>query len=381
MGRKDAMAWVVSVCLHTLRLSQAKTLSVLVAAALSATRLSLAGIGREMAAWEDTAAKHAIKRAGRFIANKRIEPVEVMPAVFNRLWRRKLKWHGKRPDRRPLLVSLDWTKVRSFHVLMAAVVVEGRALPFCWESYRDKVQGKSQNALEYGMLTRIKAALPEGVRVVVLADRGFGRAMLIKECQKLGLDYLVRIDADVIVRSVRWKGNLKSYPLQRGACRFWDEVEYRSDGVVKTNLVLRWKKGLPPKKDEPWFLATSLRAGGKKQAQRLSEMYALRFDIEELFRDSKNEHLGWTLSKTRVTQAARLDRLILILALAYVLLVALGLWCRKHRKPRLWASNNRKKELSAFAIGRIMLRRVRVTLAALLKLLLASLATSGGKWG
>ena len=47
--------------------------------------------------------------------------------------------------------------------------------------------------------------------------------------------------------------------------------------------------------------------------------------IEELFRDANNEHLGWTLAKTRIRKAARLGRLILIAALAYVLLVALGL--------------------------------------------------------
>src|SRR5690606_39045297 len=109
-----------------LRKSQVTTLSILVASALSSMRLSLAGIGRELAAAEDTSAKHAIKRVWRFITNHRVEPAEVMLPVMTRLWRRKLRWHAKRPDRRPLLIDLDWTKVRRFHVLMAAVVVEGR---------------------------------------------------------------------------------------------------------------------------------------------------------------------------------------------------------------------------------------------------------------
>lgn len=384
MDRTDAMTWVLSVCSVVLRLSQAKTLSVLVAAALSTTRFSLAGVGRELAAWQDSAAKHTIKRAWRFIINPRVEPADVMPQVMSRLLRRTLKWHGRKPGRRPLLISLDWTKVRRYHVLMAAVVVAGRALPLCWESYKDKVQGKSQNALEFAMLLRIKAALPPGVRIILLADRGFGYAGLIQQCQKLELDYLVRISAEVIVcrRQGRyWRGNLKHYPVRRGMCQCWPDVEYRADGVVRTHLLIRWKKGLPAQRDEPWYLVSSLCPRTRAQALQLSEGYARRFDIEEFFRDSKNTHLGWSLAKTRITKPDRLDRWILVLALAYVLLVALGLWCRDHLSPTIWATNQRQHELSAYAIGRVMLLRSHADIAELLAILLRCLTTTNGKWG
>jgi hypothetical protein len=48
MHRKDAIAWVVSVCSVSLRLSQAKTLAILVGAAMRVQRISLANIGRAM---------------------------------------------------------------------------------------------------------------------------------------------------------------------------------------------------------------------------------------------------------------------------------------------------------------------------------------------
>jgi len=383
MDRTEAIEWVVSVCEGLLRKSQVTTLSILVASTLTATRLSLAGIGRELAQDQDKAAKHTIKRVWRFITNERVEPVEVMPAILTRLLRRKLKWHRKRPDRRPLLISFDWTKVRSFHVLMAAIVVEGRALPLCWQSYKDKVQGKSQNALEEAMLLRVKAALPEGLNVVILADRGFRRASLVQTCQRLGLGYLIRICDDVIVEvggCRAWRGNLKHYPVRKGDCRGFRNVGYRKDGVVTTNLIVRWKMGLPKDKDQPWYLVTSLPLG-RGRPRKLSDLYTLRFDIEELFRDTKNEHLGWSLGKTRVTRADRLDRLILIAALAYMLLVGLGLWCREHMDPRRWCTNTRKRELSAFAIGRIMLRRTATAVASLIDLLLRNLATPEGNWG
>jgi hypothetical protein len=48
MRRHEAIAWVVSVCSVSLRLSQAKTLAILAASALSVERVSLAHIGRHM---------------------------------------------------------------------------------------------------------------------------------------------------------------------------------------------------------------------------------------------------------------------------------------------------------------------------------------------
>ena len=69
MKRTDVIAWVLSVT-ASLRLSQSKTLSVLVAAAMATARVSLAELGRRLTA--PAAAKHRIKRTWRFTANERI---------------------------------------------------------------------------------------------------------------------------------------------------------------------------------------------------------------------------------------------------------------------------------------------------------------------
>jgi len=64
MRRTQATAWVVIVCAVSLRVSQAKTLGALVAAAMSVQRISLANIGRQMLG----SVKHQIKRCWRFCA-------------------------------------------------------------------------------------------------------------------------------------------------------------------------------------------------------------------------------------------------------------------------------------------------------------------------
>ncbi len=91
MHRKDAIAWVVSVCNGSLRLSQAKTLSILVAAAMRVQRVSLANIGRMM----EGSTKHQIKRCWRFVAgqspvpapcaNDGVEPADAMRGIVSAL--------------------------------------------------------------------------------------------------------------------------------------------------------------------------------------------------------------------------------------------------------------------------------------------------------
>jgi hypothetical protein len=55
--------------------------------------------------------------------------------------------------------------------------------------------------------------------------------------------------------------------------------------------------------------------------------------IEELFRDEKNRRNGMTLRDTQITKPNRFDRLLLILALAYWLLVGVELVARRRYRP------------------------------------------------
>ena len=77
MKRQQISNFIISICGY-LRLSQAKTLSQLIPAAMKITRASLAELGRKLAEQNGICTKHYTKRVGRFIANHRIEPLEAM---------------------------------------------------------------------------------------------------------------------------------------------------------------------------------------------------------------------------------------------------------------------------------------------------------------
>jgi hypothetical protein len=129
-------------------------------------------------------------------------------------------------------------------------------VPLLWASYTEGQLYRSQNSYEEGLLRLLVSMLPEGVKVIVLADRGFGRTELARVCLDLGVRFLIRIKPDVRVTHPSYTGRLDDYPIEKGMWRVLAGAQYRSDQAVVLNVVIRWKNGLPKRRDEPWFLMT-----------------------------------------------------------------------------------------------------------------------------
>ena len=127
-------------------------------------RVSLANIGRSMLG----SAKHQIKRCWRFCANDRVETADAMRGIVQKLVKKRKK---------KLLVALDWVDIKGFQTLMASAVLKGRSIPICWASTTNHVYDghKSRNAFEESLLLVLRSMIPESVKVILLADRGFGR--------------------------------------------------------------------------------------------------------------------------------------------------------------------------------------------------------------
>lgn len=71
---------------------------------------------------------------------------------------------------------------------------------------------------------------------------------------------------------------------------------------------------------EPWLIATSLQHTSTL-LRKIMKMYAKRAQIENGFRDIKNQRLGFSLNDSKTTHNARLNVLLLIIAIA-----TFGLW-------------------------------------------------------
>lgn len=346
MPRTDAIAWVILVCADYLRLSQAKTLAILVGAAMRVQRVSLANIGRAMLG----TSKHQIKRCWRFCANPRVGSADAMQGIVAKLLEKRKK---------RLQVAVDWVDIKGFQTLMASVALKGRSIPICWASTTNHVYDglRSRNAFEESLLLVLRSMIPSTIKVIVLADRGFGRTALATFCQQQGLGYVIRIQPKVTVRLHGFYGKLLDYPVYKGIAKVLKRVRYRSDETVVQNVVVHWRKNLPKKRDECWFLMTDQTGS----AQQICRLYGQRMTIEQLFRDHKSKRNGWSLRDTKITLPERLDRLLLILAIAYLLLCGIGIIAKAQFGPGAWCSTNRQRECSIYTIGLIMLRKMDVT--------------------
>ncbi len=98
---------------------------------------------------------------------------------------------------------------------------------------------------------------------------------------------------------------------------------------MRHNIVVRRRRDLPEKRDEPWYLMTDLDG----RAEALCRLYGRRMSVEERFRDHKSRRNGLALWNTRFLRVERFNPFLLVLALAYLLLVGLGLQARLDFEP------------------------------------------------
>ena len=141
------------------------TLGVMTGAALA---VSL--IGQALAQARGLLAKSAIKQVDRLLSNAGVVPWDLFGS-----WVREVVG-----IRREIVVAMDWTDFDADNQATLAlhlVTRHGRATPLLWLTV-DKDELKNQrNDFEDLCLSRLKALLPEGVVVTILADRGFGEGV------------------------------------------------------------------------------------------------------------------------------------------------------------------------------------------------------------
>jgi hypothetical protein len=283
------------------------------AGAMQAATLAVSAIGRALAQAQGLDPKHAVKQIDRLLSNAGIDVDQAqalwVPFVI-----------GAREE---VIVALDWTEYdRDRHATLALHMVtsHGRATPLMWKTVsKSRLRGK-RNAHEDRLIKRLRAVVPENVKVRVLADRGFGDASFYALHWDLGLDHVIRFRGDIIVTTADGESRpAKDWLLPGGRARILRDVRVTGEKTPVAAVVCVWAKGMK----EPWFLACGEGSRDKTAAQ-LVKLYSRRFTIEENFRDTKDLRFGMGLSSVRISRVGRRDRLLLLSALATALLTLLG---------------------------------------------------------
>src|SRR3990170_7579396 len=126
-------------------------------------KLSLSALSRALCT--SGTQKSKFKRLSRFLKNPRFTPEVMIPYL--------IAFVLGRPKAPLTPVVVDQTSIGGIPVLMAGLLFSGRVLPIGFTCFLYETFYKSQNTLEAGFLTLLKAAFPRSTHPVFILDRGY----------------------------------------------------------------------------------------------------------------------------------------------------------------------------------------------------------------
>ncbi len=319
--------WMAGESLHAKRV---ESVTNAVVGVVNAVSLSIHAIGAGLAQMNGLNAKHAIKQVDRLLSN-----------VGLNVWALFAHWVpyvvGVHTE---IVAALDWTDFDAdghSTIALYLVTAHGRALPLVWMSVEKAKLKDRRNKYEDTVLLRLHEVLPPGVKVTVLADRGFGDQKLYELLTDLGFRFIIRFRGAVVVESRDGERHAASeWVPADGRMRQLKEARVTADRYRVDAVVCVKARGM----QDAWCLAVG---GPTITGATAVKLYGRRFTIEESFRDTKDPRYGLGLSATHVHDVKRRDRLLLICAMAMTLLTVLGAAGESLGMDRMLKANTSKK--------------------------------------
>jgi hypothetical protein len=272
---------------ESLHVKQVESITNAAIGVVHAVSLSIHAIGAGLAAARGLQSKHAVKQVDRLLSNPALD-----------IWALFAHWVPYVvTGQSAIVVALDWTDFDADGQAMIAlslVTAHGRALPLIWRTVRKATLKGRRNRYEDEVLLRLHEVLPPGVRVTVLADRGFGDQQLYAVLKDFGFDFVVRFRGAVTVESRTGEVRTAADWVPRnGMIRQLRAARVTQDRTPIDSVVCVKQRGM----QTPWCLAIGGATITGAQAVRL---YGRRFTIEEAFRDVKDPRYGLGMSATHI---------------------------------------------------------------------------------
>jgi hypothetical protein len=250
---------------------RAYSVALAVLGAMNADRFTIAEVGRALARVRGTSPKHGIKQFDRLLSNRNFSADEVFSVL--------VPWLVA--DRKEIVVSLDWTEYAHdghSRIAINLVTEHGRATPLVWKTVRTRRLKNRRNRCEDDLLYLLGEVLPPGVRVILLADRGFGDTKLYEFLRdSLDWNFVIRFRAGVQVEGPDGEvGTAGDWVPPNGQIREIPDARVTAERFAIGVVCVKQRD-----MKEAWCLATTL----KGQKERVDKLYGRRFTCEENFRD------------------------------------------------------------------------------------------------
>ncbi len=241
--------------------------------AMTAARAGIRTIGAAYAAVAGIQPKSGIKQVDRYLSNEGINIEALMPA-----WSKFVLG-----PREAVRIALDWTEFddnRQATLAAYVITTHGRATPLAWKTVDKSTLRNRRTRYEHEFVECLARAIPPGVEIELLADRGFGDQKLYQLLDLLGWDYTIRFRGNIMVELDGVAKPAKDWIPASGRATRLVGAKVTGKRVAVAAVVVVHNK----KMKEPWCLVTSR---GTATASSTVKRYGRRFTIEETFRESE----------------------------------------------------------------------------------------------
>jgi hypothetical protein len=208
------------------------------------------------------------RRFERWFHNSHIKPIK----FFFPLLRAAMQiW----PPEQMLYLALDASDLRNGYLLIRLVLIyRGRAIPLTWRVLKHNSTSVSYKDYKV-LLKQALLILPAGQPLILLADRGFVHAKLVKFGRQHHWGYRLRAKSSTRVRLPdRSVARMDQLCPPQGHAHFYQNVYILGETIGPVHLALAH----PEAEEEPWYIISD----APSDVTTLDE-YTLRFDIEIVF--------------------------------------------------------------------------------------------------
>ncbi len=337
---------------------------------LISKKLSVTAIGRAIK--NKTSGKYNIKRSDRLVSNTGLEENRIL--FYQNLAKKMVSKIGYCP----ILVDTSCLTADSvFQVIRASLALDGRAFTLFEMSYKNGTLSQIWEPFLKGL----NKVLPkEKGRVIIITDAGFHNKWfhLVKKYQwdfigrvRQEKNYTTHEGITFRCKSLHAKATLR--PMHHGSvylskksrhkeiiCNLYSVKKREQGRKMKTKFGLikqgTYSKAFAKGQSEPWILASSLPCN-HFSAEQIVKLYSFRMQIEQSFRDMKNNQYGFGFKHTLTRSLKRLNVLLLIAAIVNFIMWSVGVLAERNQWHLKCQSNTSKKRtLSLFYLGSIILQ-------------------------
>jgi len=240
----------------------------------------------------------------------------------------------------PLVLAMDGSQVgRGCMVLMVGVIYKSRLLPLAWVVYKGK-KGHTTAERHIEVLKKVKALIPEGAEVILLGDAEYDTTPMLAWIQAESTwQFAMRTGGNLLIQRDRQWVKIADFARKPQQLQMLHAIGFTQTADLPANLVVWWGAGY----QDPIFLITSL-----PNASLAAHFYKRRFGIETFFSDQKSR--GFHIHKSHLAHPDRISRLLIAACLAYVWMIALGLFALSTGKHTLIDRTDRVDK-SIFRLG------------------------------